>query len=236
MTLIEVLVAVLILSIAAAGTLSAFDAGRRSVGYSELHSIATQAAEREMQRVTSLPWEDIALNASYESTWGAPSSSTTNPTYYLSSAECDTLVTLPGTKKPCYAYNWESPSTKEPVVLATELELEAAEADRQLNPVTFTTSTPSHGTRLTVTVYRYVTWVYDPNCVGRTENTCSSTSASTNYKRITVAATVTGLKKPAVLSTLYVDPKGETNNALFDGAKCVEEGKAITEKGTKCPN
>lgn len=231
MTLVEALVATLILSIAAAGLLSAFDAARRSTSYSELHNVATQAAERELLRVTSLKWEQIALNSGL--TWASGSSLTTNPTHYISAGACDTSVSLPGTSGPCYEFNWNNTSEKEPLVLETASEL-ASEPDKTTDPVTFTTLTASNATRLSVTVYRYITWVDDPNCVGVVAS-CYSTSTSTNYKRITIAATAGDLKSPVLLSTLYVNPKGEANNALFDGAKCVEEGKPITEThGVEC--
>lgn len=223
MTLIEVIIATLILGMSAAGLMTTFDAARRDTSYSELHNLATQAAERELQRITAEKWEQIALNKKL--TWAAESSSPTNATYYISPAECDASVSLPN-HKPCYEFNWANTAEKEPLALGEE-----GEVDSTADPYTFTTLTASKATRLTVSVYRYITWVDDSKCEG-TNNTCFSTSAvsTSNYKRVIVAATVTGLKKPVVLSTLYINPKGESANALYDGATC-EEGST---KGVKC--
>jgi len=223
MTLFEVLMATLILAIASSGLLSAFDAGRRSISYSELHSVATQVGERELQRVSSLKWEQIALNK--ELSWASGSSSTTDPTHYLSAVECDASVALPS-HKPCYEYDWSS--KYEPLVLASEAEL-SSEPDKATDPVTFTTSAPGGATRLSGSVYRYITWVNDEGKCEGTGNTCFSTSTQTNYKRVTVAVTMSGLQRPVVLSTLLINHKGEASNPLFAGAKCVEEGKPITE-------
>jgi Tfp pilus assembly protein PilV len=223
LTLIEAIVATLIISLAAAGLLSAFDTARRDTSYSELHNVATQAAERELQRIAAQKWEEIALNKKH--TWAPESSSTANPTYYISAAECDSTVSLPN-YKPCYEFNWKNTSEKEPLVLGEE-----GEVDGTADPYTFTTLTASNATRLSVSVYRYITWVDDAKCEG-SGSTCFSTSASSasNYKRVTVAATVAGLREPVVLSTLLVNPKGESSNSLYDGATC-EEGST---KGVKC--
>lgn len=223
MTLIEVIIATLILGLSAAGLLTTFDAARNDTSYSELHNVATQAAERELQRITAQKWEQLALNKNL--TWASESSSPANPTSYISSVECDTSTSLPN-HQPCYEFNWSNTTEKEPLVLGEE-----AEVDHTADPYTFTTLTAGKATRLSVSVYRYITWVDDAKCEG-TSNTCFNTSATSpsNYKRIIVAATVIGLKKPVVLSTLYVNPKGESANALYDGATC-EEG---TTKGVKC--
>lgn len=216
MTLIEALVAAVILAIASAGLLSAFDAGRTSTSYAEEQNVANSIAERELVRITALPWAQIAL-AEPASKWKAKSASATDPTSYIKSEPCDKGVTLPTNGPPCYQWEWNNSSDVEPLVLSSEAE--SAKED----PYTFTTSTASGSTRLSGSVYRYVTWVSDPKCTG-TNNTCSSNT----YKRITVAVTVTGLRKPVVLSTLYTNPKGEANNALVDGATCEEEGKSVS--------
>jgi len=219
LTMVEVLVATLILSIGSVGLLSAFDAGRTSTSYSEEQNVANSIAEREILRITALPWAQIALKTP-STQWTAKSASTTDPTSYIKSAECDTSVTLPTHGGPCYQWEWNTSSDLEPLVISSEAE--SANAD----PYTFETFTAGKSKRLSGSVYRYITWVNDGNCKG-TNNLCTVNY----YKRITVAVTVEGLNKPVVLSTLYANPKGESLNPLYDGATCEE----VQGKGESVP-
>ncbi len=225
LTMIEVLVATTILAIGAAGLLSAFDGGRRATTYAELHSVATQAAERELQRVASLEWGKLALNGT-SSTFTAKSASSTDPTSYLKAEECDTASKIPSHGPPCYEYAWGVAADVEPLVLKEE-KAGKKEADETADPYTFTTLSPSGSTRLTVTVYRYITWALDPECKA---TTCSSeTEEKLDVKRATVAVEVTGLHKPVVMGTLLTNTDaGETHP--LDEAKCVETKEGKEEK------
>jgi hypothetical protein len=220
MTLVEVAVAGMLLALAAAGLFGAFDAGRRATSYSEEHNVANAIAEREIQRITALPWKDIANNETHQPS--AESSSATDPSSYIKSAECDVGKVLPR-HKPCYEYDWKT--KLEPLVLEPESTLKEAEENVE-DPRSFETLTPSKTSRVTGKIYHYVTWVYDEKC--QTAN-CTSESAtnSSNYKRITVAVTVTGVKQPVVLTTLYVNPEGKYANPLYQGAKCKEGATTV---------
>jgi prepilin-type N-terminal cleavage/methylation domain-containing protein len=224
MTLVEALVASLILAIAAAGLLGAFDAGREEANYSEKHNTATAIAEKEIVRLTALPWKQVANNTTEVEGWTVGSSST-DPTHYFSKGKCVETATLPS-HEPCYQWDWTKSSAIEPLALEPEAEVNKTEALK--DPYSFETLTPKKATRISGKIYRYITWVNDGKCEG-TKNTCTSTSSTSysNYKRITVIVTVTGMKKPVILSTLYTNPEGSTNNPLFDGATCKEEGKTV---------
>lgn len=212
MTLIEVLAATLVLAIGTVGLMSAFTAGRSSTSYAELHSLAIQYGERELQRVTSLEWSAISLSSA--TTWKI-STEATDPTSYLKNEECDAGTTLPQHGPPCYQYNWSKSTALEPLVLEA-----AGTADATADPTSFETTNPSGSTRLAVKIYRYITWVVDPECKG-TGSSCATTSSVSSEKRVTVAVTVGGLKKPVVLSTLMNDTDHGEAHPLGE-AKCSE--------------
>lgn len=220
--LIEVMVAAMLLAIASAGLLSAFDGSRIETSYSEKQNTAASIAEGELQRITAQPWEQIALNE--EASWTAKSASTTDPSYYLKAGPCSPEAGTPEAPqtKPCYQYDWEESSRVEPLVTAKASLL--SEEAKKADPYTFTTLTASGATRLSGSIYRYITWVYDKNCKG------SACGGKNDDKRITVAVAVTGLTKPVVVSTIYANPVGEAKNPLLNGIKCIEkEGSSETE-------
>jgi hypothetical protein len=226
MTLIEVLFATVILAIASAGLIGAFDSARHETSYSEKRNTATALAEGEILRLTALPWNEVANNK--EKPPSSESSSTTNPSHYVVSGKCDEPHPLPN-HEPCYQYDWTNGSSVEPLVLEKEEVINKAEpAEVHPDPYSFETKTAKGAARVTGKIYRYITWVYDTNCKGAT---CISENAETNYKRITVAVTVTGMKQPVVLSTLYANPVGGANNAIVDGATCKEKTETV-----KCTN
>jgi len=226
MTLLEVMFASVILAIASVGLITAFISSRNETSYSEKRTTATALAEQEMLRLTALPWSEIANNK--EKPPSSESPSTTDPSHYVVSGPCDGEHTLPG-HEPCYQYDWTNASSVEPMVLEKEEVVNKAEpAEVHADPYTLETKTAKGAARITGKIYRYITWVYDANCKGAT---CASESTESNYKRITVAVTITGLKQPVVLSTLYANPAGGANNAIVSGAMCKEAGATV-----KCTN
>jgi Tfp pilus assembly protein PilV len=212
---IEMLMGALLIMVAASGLLGAFDSARHETSYGEKQNTAAAIAEKELLRVTALPWEKIALNSA--SSWTAQSTKSTDPTSYLSAGPCDTSASLPS-HSPCYQYDWTSSSSIEPLVTS------ASGYDPESDPYAFTTLTAKGSARLSGSVYRYINWVYDANCTG-TGNTCGG---ATDYKRITVAVTVTGLNTPVVLSTLLANPVGGTNSPLANGATCLDGGVSVS--------
>jgi type II secretory pathway pseudopilin PulG len=226
MTLLEVMFATLILAIAAAGVVGSFNAARNETSYSEKRNTATVLAEQEILRLTALPWNEIANNK--ESPPTSESASTTNPSHYVVAGKC-AEHTLPPPREPCYQYDWTKSASIEPLVLEKETVINKAEpAEDHPDPYSFETKNAKGTARITGKVYRYITWVYDKNC---TVTNCTSENTESNYKRITVAVTVAGMKTPVVLSTLYANPVGGTNNPIVDGSTCKEKGVTV-----KCTN
>ena len=88
--------------------------------------------------------------------------------------------------------------------------VDSTNGDSTANPQGWTTIAPSGGTRLSGNLYRFITWVKDPNCVA------SGCGGANDYKRVTVGVTVGGMKKPVVVSTLVRNSAGGLHNPLAD--------------------
>jgi type II secretory pathway pseudopilin PulG len=212
--LIEVMVAAALIAIASAVLLGAFDSSRLEASYSEKQNTGAAIADEALQRITSLKWSEISLNKA--SSWTAGSTKSTDPTSYLSPGPCDTAANLTQ-HEPCYQYDWTNSAHVEPLVTV------ASGYDAKSDPYPFETLTADGKTRLSGSVYRYITWVNDSKCEG-TNNTCGGEN---DAKRLTVAVVVSGLKNPVVVSSLYANPTGKEKNPLVAGAKCREGAEEV---------
>ena len=112
-TLIEIIVAMFILVMVATALYSTFDTSRKLVTNAELRNTAIARAQGEIERIEALPWTSIALKTAPTKESGATA---TNPTYYISTASCESSSDPPATS-PCYQWNWEDSSSKEPFVV-----------------------------------------------------------------------------------------------------------------------
>jgi Flp pilus assembly pilin Flp len=172
-TVVEVMVAAVLMVVGIIAMLTTFDGSRELVSTSEKNGIAAHRGQLEVEKALSLDYANIALTST-----PAHSGSTSSPDYYANSD---------GT------YQWDqgsSPKPADPMVVDV--------TDGALVPV----SSWSDGqSRLSGSVYRYVTWIDEPNVPG-----------THNAKRITVAVTVdnvgaVGLKKPVLVSSIAIDPE-----------------------------
>lgn len=212
MLLLEALMAVLVLTIGVVALVSSYDSSRHLVTSAERHDVAATRGEEEINRITSLAWASIALKTEPTVESGA---TTLNPSYYISKE--GPCVGNGPVSKPCYQWNWTSSSSSEP------LDVNAATTDATANPLAWETNVSTSGgvTRLTGKTYRYVTWANDTNC---TQALCKGT---TDYKRITVAVTVSGMKAPVELSTFVTDPEGEYDPVAQTGVTCTNQGVTV---------
>jgi prepilin-type N-terminal cleavage/methylation domain-containing protein len=173
MTMIEMMVAVALMSVALIAMITTFDASRSLVSTSEKNSVAAHQGEREVEKALTLAYKNIALV-----TTPAHSASSSSPDYYANSD---------GT------YQWDqsvSPKPAEPMV-----------TDASLGLLTHASTWSDGQSRLSGSIYRFVTWVDDPNIAG-----------TQNAKRLTIAVTVDnigpqGPKKPVIVSSIAIDPK-----------------------------
>ena len=179
-TLIEILVAIMLLSGAVIALMTTFDHSRRTTTTAEAQGAAVQVAEKHLEQIAGMDYDQIGLGS-------APSSSLdpAHPNYWVSNS------TPAG-------FRWDpnSPAT-EPIVTGGSV-------------------SNSRGTwgssRLSGSVYAYVTWVNDTACAAP-YCTAADASITQDYKRITVAVTADApnplSKRPVVVSTIVADPAAE---------------------------
>ena len=213
LTIIELMIAVLVLTLGVVALLTSFDASRTLATSSEMHDTGAAIAERELARISSLPWKKVALSTTPTTNQGAGA---TDPTYYISSGPCGNSQTP--SASPCYQWDWNDSTHVEPLVI------DSTNGDSTANPQSWSTtvSTNDANVRLSGSIYRYVTWVKDSGC------TSSSCGGSNDDKRITVAVTVKRLPKPIWMSTLVRNPVGGWNNPLTQsGTNCVDGGTQV---------
>jgi type II secretory pathway pseudopilin PulG len=173
-TLFEVLMAALITAVGIMAVVGTFDSSRKVVSLAERNETATHQAEQELERILSMSYASVGL------TGAAPShvNDVTDPRYF---------VVNPA------KYQWEhnDPTKVEDLVTTGGGTLAASSTwqDPQL--------------RLSGEIWRFVTWVWDPNIVQSPDKA--------DAKRVTVAVTVAGKggpTKPVVLSTIVYDKFG----------------------------
>lgn len=203
MTLVEVLVATLVLSVGALSAFTVFDTSRRSTTVSEFVSVGAAAGEQELERIQALPYSAVSLASAPAQT------STTNPsdpTYYLRG--CGS----------CYQWDWTGGAPSEPLVVS------ASGADTTPNPRTVVLPGPNGAARVTATIYRFVTWTKDPVCASS-----AACAGQTNYKRVTAAVTVNGgSSRPTVISTVVTNSTGGSQNPLTDpSTTCVNSAASV---------
>jgi Tfp pilus assembly protein PilV len=186
-SLAELLVAVLVLSLAVTGLLALVQGSRNSATRSEHREVAAELGEREVERLQALDYGAVALKS-------APAAATdpADPNYYLSACGSST----------CYRWDQSGSSPLEPLVI------DAANGDSSANPQSHSVTAPSGGERISAQIYRYVTWADDPSC------TAERCEGSTDYKRITVVVKVNGGPSKTIVSSIVPDPAGGIENPL----------------------
>jgi type IV pilus assembly protein PilV len=199
-TLIEVLVALVVLVVGVLGTYIAFQSSQRLSLVSERHAAMAQIAQREIERLQGLDYAEIGLQCGGTGQPACPTPSTdpASPDYYLSSG---------GTK---LQWDHATPTTAETVDVDSShgLILPVQNWDQAAN-----------GGLLTGQIHDYVTWT--------TDNRCSpGCPSSQNYKRITVAVTITRTvngqsqdlqPNPVFVSSVVADPQALPTGAVQNG-------------------
>jgi Flp pilus assembly pilin Flp len=172
-TVVEVMVAAVLMVVGILALITTFDGSRDLVTTSEKNGIAAHRGQLEVEKALSLDYRNIALTS-------APphSGSSSSPDYYANSD---------GT------YQWDQSATPQPA--------DPVVVDATDGAIAHVSTWNDGQSRLSGSVYRYVTWIDDPHVPG-----------AQNAKRITVAVTVdnpgaTGLKKPVIVSSIAFDPE-----------------------------
>jgi len=138
-TIVEVLVALVILVVGAVAVLTAFDAATRNTFRADQAQVALNRAQQELEQIRQMPYEDVALNR-------APATSTdrTDPRFRVNGAGQ-------------FALGWDG---------TTPSNYAAMDVDLNSDPVNLINPGPTPFTSGDVSgkVYRFVVWQDDPSC------------------------------------------------------------------------
>jgi prepilin-type N-terminal cleavage/methylation domain-containing protein len=194
-SLIEVMVAVLVVAVALIGTMQAFiSSDHGNLATQQTQAVST-AAEQALEQLRATSYNSLALSSfPIQTGSGNPTGDTSgdpeDPDYWVSGAN----LVIPN--------NFAQVTSG---VLTTVASVgEALIGGGTINPGPVTVSSDGFN----VTIYRYVTWVVD-SCLLGSINLCPGTE---DAKRITVAAvldgtgTGTSVPKPFWLTTIIANP------------------------------
>ena len=213
LTLVEVLVAALVMVIGLLGAFDTYNGSGRAIVSAERVASMTQVAEQELAAVEALPYANVADSSAPTKT---TTTDTTNPTYYLSSCTAGT----------CYQWNPANTASVE------TLDVDATNGKVAPGPTTVVvpganltgcTTTTSTTCQIVLAVYVFVTETTDPVC-SQTGVTCTGTIS---YKRVTVAVKNTGTgtpKDPVVLQSFVSSKIGGAANPLTSGSTTCLDG------------
>jgi prepilin-type N-terminal cleavage/methylation domain-containing protein len=220
MTLVELLVAILILAIGILATFTVFDSSKRTTHVSELLESQNQVAQRELERVESLPYEEISLTA-------VPPTSTDakNPGYYVGSASC-----------PTFTWN-QSPGATQ----SDPLVINSCTTPAGVGVVSPTDSTDYQG----YTVYDFITWVTDTSGICGSVGGCP---VANNYKRVTIEVCASGgctstptstavrltPTTPVLVSGIVADPHAAPNIAGLNTSTPLVTCSPLIPPSTPC--
>jgi prepilin-type N-terminal cleavage/methylation domain-containing protein len=184
-TLIELMIASMIMVVGLLALVSGLDHSRNLVTQSEKVEAATHQAERAVERILAMRYDQVALTSA-----PSDSASLADPRYWVSGS----------------TYQWNQGSTGSAAfetVCVTRCPAEAASA---VGTIATAEEWQDPATRLHGWIHRFVTEVPD---------LCSAAGCPGNQpaKRVTIGVTVDGndpLAKPVFISTLMIDP-ADTN-------------------------
>jgi prepilin-type N-terminal cleavage/methylation domain-containing protein len=200
-TLIEMLMAVMLLTVGVAATIGVFTSSKKISLVAQRQEVGVHQAQREIERLRAMPYEQIGLTAK-------PSIANrleTNPNkvgYYVDADTTDAssfTVRELGTQ-PALAEHLALPDSDPPGGDSFAVDP---------TPTTFNVG----GSGISGVIYRYVTWRDEPCGVdSAARQLCPS---YTNTKRLIVAVKIdntgnrAGLTKPIWVSSVVIDPESE---------------------------
>jgi prepilin-type N-terminal cleavage/methylation domain-containing protein len=176
-TLFELLIAMAVTAVGLMALVSSFDHSRELVGNAEKIEVATHQAERQMERILSLDYAQVAHPA-------APTNSTdsSNPRYYVT-----------GT-----SYQWDQGSTGPQ---SGTLVVDATNGSTEVNKRDWVDSE----SRLEGEVHTFVTQTGDL-CADTVTNCPTGTQSGKRVTVAVTVEGPTPLKKPVLISSLMINP------------------------------
>jgi Tfp pilus assembly protein PilV len=207
-SMVEVLVAALILVVGILGLIGAFNSARKLELLSERRTAGAHRAQLELERLQTTPFEQLAMIST-----PAHSTESSNPDYYVnysSPVKCSSSS--------CFAWNASNTGEEEPLALAkTEAECTSTittECGIAATSPTGRKCTEKPGAcewtdgNVSGKVYDFITWHTDSVC--SKEEAGKKLCSNESYKRLTVVVTVTvpSGREPAAVraSTLVAQP------------------------------
>jgi prepilin-type N-terminal cleavage/methylation domain-containing protein len=192
-TLVEVLVAILILATGMIAAFGVFSSSKRASIVSQRHEVAVHQAQREIEQIRAYKYSEVALDST--PTCGAPSTPDcpANPKHPNQRLQTGSKLRV----KPAGCGGGGTQPCDEDIVV------DASNGKVKPGPDEFWVG--SGGSAIRGHVYRYVTW-RDENCPA------SLCSGNQDTKRITVAVTIeaanniAGLTNPVWVSSIVTDP------------------------------
>jgi prepilin-type N-terminal cleavage/methylation domain-containing protein len=212
LTLMEVLVAMVVLAIGLFGYFGTLTASGTAITAAERADAMTQIGNQTLQSVEALPYASVSDNPAPSKT---TTTDTTNPTYYLVTGAVSGDASCTAGQQ-CYQWDPTTTTSAEPVDVNTTTGKVAP------GPTTVVSPAPSGATcttgnttacQETFAVYVFVTDSTDSVC-SQTGVTCGST---TSYKRVTVAVKNLGPgspRNPLYFSTFVANNAGGSANPL----------------------
>jgi Tfp pilus assembly protein PilV len=245
-TLIELMVAALILIIGIFGLITSVDSSRKLSDVSEREAIAGQVADRELERATTLPYDSIALSTTAPSNSGATADDNVRWNVYLTSSS---LLPQPSGGANCASASAATAASTSPnnettcIVACPTAATTGCSAVGMVPAITNVSVPTASGTRVALKVYRYVTWVNDTACGAGCPNLAKSAFRG-DYKRVTIAvqpvqrsvssstglpgaAAIDGPRQPIIVSAVKPDPSLGPNNNSGNVSPCTIK-EAIT--------
>jgi prepilin-type N-terminal cleavage/methylation domain-containing protein len=204
-TLIELLCAVVVTTIGVIALITTLDTSRELITFSEKRETAVHVAEQEIERIQSLPYEQVALTAP-----PATSGNAHDPAYYVTGIFYRWDLT-PGSGEsglvPRCSASGGPTSRCERLVVNGGTDVGTA-GTVSPSVTTIVEPGPTGSARISLEVQRFVTWADDP---------CPDCTSQRDYKRVSVAVKIAGAEgrsglrggvvAPVVLTTLVSEDR-----------------------------
>jgi Tfp pilus assembly protein PilV len=231
-TIMEVLVAAVILSFGILTTVAVFDTSRQLSRTAEHKTTMAQRAQAELERIVSLPWNQVALTGSSAS-W-----STTPGDYTYVSASPGACPGNSSGPAPVYQpdHSGASNATESLVINGCSYTNTVAGNTQTVTSTQGTVaptqawSAPLHdGGTVTGQVYDFITWTADPTC-SQTSTPGSTCSTTNDYKRVSVVVTMSGPHPahPAIYSEYVTPPNSGRPPNSGAGTTCTQGGQTVS--------
>jgi prepilin-type N-terminal cleavage/methylation domain-containing protein len=191
-TMIELLMAMLVLVVGMGAMVTTMTAAQKLTLVAERQTSMAHRANLELERVKSLPYNDIALTAGTSPYWSTNSSNYTYVNVPSGACPSQSTGTAP-TYQPDHSKGGSS-STEPLVVNGCSYTLSGAStavSGGTIAPVTAWTDG-----RFSGYIYDFVTFTSDPTC-SQTTTPGSACPVSNDYKRITIVVSINGVAEPS---------------------------------------